>query len=1598
AKLTSGLNSGRIFVGNSSNVAEAFVLSGDATISNTGILLINNGAVNNAKISDVAFSKISGKPTTLAGYTITMISSDITTALGYTPGSGGGTVGSVTSAATSGNPITVSTSSTSPSIDITRATASVNGYLASSDFSTFINKLNANQAAVETALGYVPVASGLTSGFIYVGNGSNLADGVQLSGDASLSNTGILSLSNTGVGAGTFSKLTVDLKGRVTASGVLNSNDITTALGYTPGSGGGTVGSVTSAATSGNPITVSTSSTSPSIDISRATASVNGYLASSDFTTFTNKLASGLLSTKIFVGNSSNVAEAMVLSGDATISNTGLLLINNGAINNAKISDVAFSKISGKPTTLAGYGITMISSDVTTALGYTPGSGGGTVASVTSAATSGNPITVSTSSTSPSIDITRATASVNGYLASSDFTAFSNKLTSGLLSTKIFVGNSSNVAEAMILSGDATISNTGILSLSNTGIGAGTYTKVTVDVKGRVTASAALISSDITTALGYTPGSGGGTVSSVTSAATSGNPITVSASSTSPSIDISRATVSVNGYLASSDFTAFSNKLTSTLNSALIFVGNGSNVATGVSLSGDATINNFGVLTLANTVSASTSSKVTFDSKGRITASAALISSDITTALGYTPGSGGGTVSSVTSAATSGNPITVSASSTSPSIDISRATALVNGYLASSDFSTFNNKLGTNLLSTRIFVGNSSNFAEAFVLSGDATISNTGILSLSNTGIGAGTYTKVTVDVKGRVTGSVALISSDITTALGYTPGSGGGTVSSVTSAATSGNPITVSASSTSPSIDISRATAFVNGYLASSDFSIFAAKGSGSVTGATAAVTAGNPITVSTSITSPSIDITRATASVNGYLASSDFSIFLAKGSGSVTGATAAATSGNPITVSASSTSPSIDITRATASANGYLASSDFSIFLAKGSGSVTGATAAVTAGNPITVSASSASPSIDITRATALVNGYLASSDFTAFSNKLTSTLNSALIFVGNGSNVATGVSLSGDATINNLGVLTLANTVSASTSSKVTFDSKGRITASAALISSDITTALGYTPGASGGTVSSVTSAATSGNPITVSASSTSPSIDISKATATVNGYLASSDFTTFNGKQAGSAELTGLAALASNGFVRRTAAGTYTSIASMDLTTSVTGTLPVANGGIGATTAGNNLIFAGPTTGGPLAPSFRSLASSDIPNLSSIYLPLTGGALTGTLDVQSTNTATSGNIFGAKITPTYNQASGTAANTDLLINRTQTLVGSGQQNLIDAQVAGVSKFRVDNTGKVYGDGSGLTGVGGGLSGLTAGRVPLSASATTIADSANFTFNSTTGAMAINGTAPAIAITGSATLSSTATLTLSGTTAVSLSGNTSVSGANTFATGTGAVSLNGTATIAAGKNLVMASGAGIKTQTFTGTTTTADSVVGNSLTTGTLISATTSNASVNSTNGLLYVANTGASTTGTVARIQASLTAGSGLTVLATGNVGIGTTAPNAKLSIQGAATSRTNIITSGAVVDLSLSNNHLLKAPGTSSITLQNPVDGGVYTLIIADVTPTIYTFSGCTNSYYSPTNTTTVDRTTFTILSVVDGVDTNCFITWITGFN
>lgn len=84
-------------------------------------------------------------------------------------------------------------------------------------------------------------------------------------------------------------------------------------------------------------------------------------------------------------------------------------------------------------------------------------------------------------------------------------------------------------------------------------------------------------------------------------------------------------------------------------------------------------------------------------------------------------------------------------------------------------------------------------------------------------------------------------------------------------------------------------------------------------------------------------------------------------------------------------------------------------------------------------------------------------------------------------------------------------------------------------------------------------------------------------------------------------------------------------------------------------------------------------------------------------------------------------------------------------------------------------------------------------------------------------------------------------------------------------------------------------------TETTSTAMTLNANALTTGSILAITSNSSALSSTNGLLYVANTGTATSGILASFVASTTAKTGLFVLNNGNVGIGTISPLWKLEV-------------------------------------------------------------------------------------------------------
>lgn len=65
--------------------------------------------------------------------------------------------------------------------------------------------------------------------------------------------------------------------------------------------------------------------------------------------------------------------------------------------------------------------------------------------------------------------------------------------------------------------------------------------------------------------------------------------------------------------------------------------------------------------------------------------------------------------------------------------------------------------------------------------------------------------------------------------------------------------------------------------------------------------------------------------------------------------------------------------------------------------------------------------------------------------------------------------------------------------------------------------------------------------------------------------------------------------------------------------------------------------------------------------------------------------ATYSQSSGTLRAFEVSPVYNQ-SGTAANRDLVVNRTETALGSGEQSLLWLGVASNARMRVSNTGSV------------------------------------------------------------------------------------------------------------------------------------------------------------------------------------------------------------------------------------------------------------------------------------------------------------------------
>jgi len=170
--------------------------------------------------------------------------------------------------------------------------------------------------------------------------------------------------------------------------------------------------------------------------------------------------------------------------------------------------------------------------------------------------------------------------------------------------------------------------------------------------------------------------------------------------------------------------------------------------------------------------------------------------------------------------------------------------------------------------------------------------------------------------------------------------------------------------------------------------------------------LTAGTAISVS-SATGGTITVNNT--GVTSAVAGTGISVSGATGAVTITNTGVTSVTGTSPVVSSGGSTPAISMPAATASVNGYLTSTDWTTFNNKGSGTVT----SVTATSPVT-STGGTTPVIAMPAATSSVNGYLTSTDWTTFNSKLTNPM-TTLGDVIYGASSGTATRLAGNTTTN-------------------------------------------------------------------------------------------------------------------------------------------------------------------------------------------------------------------------------------------------------------------------------------------------------------------------------------------------------------------------------------------------------------------------------------------------------------------------------------------------------------------------------------------------------------------------------------------------------
>ena len=329
--------------------------------------------------------------------------------------------------------------------------------------------------------------------------------------------------------------------------------------------------------------------------------------------------------------------------------------------------------------------------------------------------------------------------------------------------------------------------------------------------------------------------------------------------------------------------------------------------------------------------------------EGASVSALAIAQSDIQ-ALSLAPSSPGGTVTSVAaSGGTTGLTFTGSPITTSGTLTLGGTLAVANGGTGQTSYTDGQLLIGNT-------TGNTLTKATLIAGSGVSIANGAGSITISATGSG-GTVTSVSVVSANGFAGTVATATTTpaitlSTSVTGLIKGNGTALSAAVAatdyvapSAYASANGLTMATSRL-----LGRTTASTG---AAEEISVAGGLtlSGGVLTGASGTVTSvtGTAPVVSSGGSTPAISMAAATTSVNGYLTSTDWNTFNNKGSGTVTSVAALTlgTTGTDLssTVANGTTTPVITLQVPTASATnrGALSAADWTTFNNKGSGSVT-------------------------------------------------------------------------------------------------------------------------------------------------------------------------------------------------------------------------------------------------------------------------------------------------------------------------------------------------------------------------------------------------------------------------------------------------------------------------------------------------------------------------------------------------------------------------------------------------------------------------------------------------------------------------------------